>query len=49
MEVKNLDWSHTLISALVLEQFCVPLSQYGRRDLLQVVETSHSFAILVTS
>ena len=38
-----------IISALFLEQFCVPSSLYGRRDSLQVVGTPHSFAILVSS
>ena len=37
------------MSARFLEQFRVPLSRYGRRDSLQVVETQRSFAVLVNS
>ena len=38
-----------MISALFLEQFCLPSSRYGRRDSFQVVGTPHSFAISVSS
>ena len=38
-----------IISASFLEQFCAPSSRYGRCDSLQVVGTSHSFAVLVNS
>ena len=40
-----------IISALFLEQFCVPSSRYGRRDSLQFVGNplAHSIAILVSS
>ena len=38
-----------IMSALFLEQFFVPASRYGRRDLMQVVGTPRSFAILVSS
>ena len=37
-----------IISALFLEQFCVPSSGNGRRDSLQVVGTPHLFAILIS-
>ena len=37
------------MSALFLEQFCVPSSRYGRCDSLQVVGTPHSFTILASS
>ena len=47
MEVKNRICSDTtiaIISALFLEQLCMPSSRYVRRDSLQVVGTPHSCA-----